>query len=441
MECSQMTGQPQTQHRARRPDGGSGLRIVRLANFVTTRSTGLPTALRNLGEGYRRAGHEPVLVVPGERRSDETTEQGRVITLPGAPLPRTGGYRVLARRREMIRLLDELQPDRIEVSDRSTLRWTGRWARQRGVGSVMVSHESLAGLLGVWGLPARDALADRLNRRTAEAYDRIVCTTAFAAAEFRRLGVPNLVEVPLGVDLEAFHPDRADPAVRARYARPGEILIVYCGRLSADKRPELAVDTLAALRATKAPAVLVVAGDGARRAALAYRSARLPVRFAGHVADRRAVAALLASADVVVAPGPVETFGLAALEALACGTPVVVNAASALPEVVGEAGVAVRGTAGDFADGVRHLMARPEPERRAVARARAERFGWPQAVEGFLRAHGAHPACRPAPEAAHGAHHALGAALRPAAPVGRRAAAHPAPRTWARPGDVVPVDN
>jgi alpha-1,6-mannosyltransferase len=304
----------------------------------------------------------------------------------------------MAGRRELSTLLDELAPDRIEVSDRSTLRWTGRWARQRGVGSMMVSHESLAGLLGVWGMPAsaRDRVADRLNRRTAEAFDQIVCTTAFAAGEFRRLGVPNLVEVPLGVDLEAFRP-MADPAVRARYARPGEILIVYCGRLSADKRPELAVDTIAALKAAKIPAVLVVAGDGSRRAALAYRSARLPVRFAGHIADRATVAALLASADVALAPGPVETFGLAALEALACGTPVVVNAASALPEVVGEAGVAVSGNPAGFADGVRRLMGRPEGQRRAAARARAEDFGWPQAVDGFLRAHGAQTTAEPKP--------------------------------------------
>jgi alpha-1,6-mannosyltransferase len=392
------------------------MRIVRLANFVTARSGGLRTALRNLGEGYQRAGHEAVLVIPGRERSDEVTEQGRIITLPSAPLPRTGGYRVLAGRRELTRLLDSLEPDRLEVSDRATLRWTGSWARQRGIGSMMVSHESLAGLLGVWGMPARDRLADRLNRRTAETFDQIVCTTAFAAAEFRRLGVPNLVEVPLGVDLDEFSPSRADAAVRARYARPDELLIVYASRLSADKRPELAVDTVAALRGGKVPAVLVVAGDGSRRAALAYRAARLPVRFAGHIADRSAVAALLASADVVVAPGPVETFGLAALEGLACGTPVVVNAASALPEVVGDAGVAVRGTPEAFADGVRDIMQRPEPQRRAAARARAERFGWPQAVDGFLRAHGLEAATA-ASCAASSRQHTPPATLRPAAPV------------------------
>ena len=367
------------------------MRIVRLANFVTTHTGGLRTALRNLGEGYQRAGHEAVLIVPGRERSDTMTSQGRIITLPSSPLPRTGGYRVMAGRRELTRLLDELEPDRIEVSDRATLRWTGGWARQRGVGSMMVSHESLAGLLGVWGMPKRDALADRLNLRTAENFDTIVCTTAFAAAEFRRLGVPNLVEVPLGVDLQEFHPGHADPAIRSRYARPGELLVVFCSRLSAAKRPELAVDAIAALRNGKVPAVLAVAGDGTRRAALAYRAARLPVRFTGHIADRSAVAALLASADVVVAPGPVETFGLAALEALACGTPVVVNESSALPEVVGDAGVAVPGTPEAFAEGVRTLMERPERERRAAARARAEGFGWQQAVDGFLRAHGMAP--------------------------------------------------
>src|SRR5690349_995268 len=201
------------------------MRIVRLANFVTVHTGGLRTTLRELGKGYRAAGHEAILIVPGRAFKDQQVAQGRVITLPSAPVPRTGGHRVLAGRRELIKLLDSLEPDRIEVSDRTTLRWTGNWARQRGVRSMMVSHESLAGLLGVWGMPKRDALADRLNRRTAETFDTIVCTTAFAAAEFRRLGVPNLVELPLGVDLGLFHPGRMDLSVRARYARPDELLM------------------------------------------------------------------------------------------------------------------------------------------------------------------------------------------------------------------------
>ncbi|HET9519085.1 MAG TPA: glycosyltransferase, partial [Actinoplanes sp.] len=254
-------------------------------------------------------------------------------------------------------------------------------------------------------------------------------------------GVSNMVEVPLGVDLQTFHPGRADPAVRARYAREDETLIVYCGRLSADKRPELAVDTIATLRAGKTPAVLVLAGDGSRRAALAYRSARLPVRFAGHIADRGAVAALLASADAVLVPGPVETFGLAALEAMACGTPVVVQAAGALPELVGDAGVAVSGTPAGFADGVRRLLQRPEAQRRAAARARAERFGWPQAVDGFLRAHRARTAADPVVTAPIPGRQRPPTALRPSVPT-RQPVSVRGSLAWARlPGETIRAEH
>ncbi|WP_410820527.1 glycosyltransferase [Micromonospora sp. 050-3] len=368
-----------------------GLRIVRIANFVTERSGGLRTALRHLGAGYRAAGHDPVLVIPGQRAADETYPWGRVVTLPGPRMPGTGGYRLLAGRRRLARLLTDLAPDRLEVSDRSSLRWTGRWARAHGVPSVMVSHESLTGLLGQWGVPdaLRRPTADRLNRATSRAYDRIVCTTRWAAEEFDRIGADNVDLVPLGVDLDTFAPHRADPLVRERYADTGELLLVHCARLSPEKRPELAVQTLAELRREGVPAVLVMAGDGPLRGALARRAEGLPVTFTGFLPDRATVAALLASADVVLAPGPVETFGLAGLEALACGTPVVVNAASALPEVVGDAGLAAYGSGVSMAAAVTRLAARPEAQRRRAARVRAEEFGWPAAVAGFLGVHGA----------------------------------------------------
>ena len=80
------------------------MRIVRLANFVAPHSGGLRVALAELGAGYLAAGHEPVLVIPGERDSDGQTPQGRVITLRAPRVPFTGGYRVLWRRRRLARL-------------------------------------------------------------------------------------------------------------------------------------------------------------------------------------------------------------------------------------------------------------------------------------------------------------------------------------------------
>ena len=357
-------------------------RIVRLANFVGPRSGGIRTALREWGAGYLRAGHRPVLVVPGPRYTDTETDQGRIVTLPGPRVPCTGGYRLLVDPLRLRRLLDALEPDRLEVSDRSTLRWTGRWARRRGVPSVMVSHERLDALL------RPRALADRLNVATLETFSRVVCTTEWAAAEFRRVG-GEPARVPLGVDLETFSPDRYSASLRGALVRPGELLVVQCTRLSREKRPDRGIEAVRGLRARGVPAVGVLAGDGGIRRRLERRAAGMPVRFLGFVSSRADLAALLATADVVVAPGPVETFGLAALEALASGTPVVAAADGALPEVVGNAGVTVRGES--YADGVLAVRSVSREE----ARRRAEAFPWDVSVAGMLAVHGLGPAPGP----------------------------------------------
>ncbi|WP_405392066.1 glycosyltransferase [Streptomyces sp. NBC_01102] len=379
-----------------------GLRIVRLANFVTPASGGLRTALDELGRGYAAAGHEPVLVVPGAAASDVRTPQGRVLTLPGPVLPGSGGYRVLTDRRRLRRLLESLRPDRLEVSDRTTLRWTGEWARRARVPAVMVSHETADGVLRTWGVPpaAAGRAADRLNARSAHAYARIVCTTEWAEREFVRIGVRNVVRAPLGVDLRQCRPRCRSTELRARHLRGQDVLLLLGSRLSVEKRPGRALDALAALRRQGVRAALVVAGDGPLRAGLEARARaeRLPVAFLGHVRDRAHMAALQATADLCLAPGPAETFGLSALEALACGTPVVASGSSALPEVIGGAGLAAADTGEAFAAAARELLARPEPERRAAARARAELFGWDRSVAAFLAAHDA-PGRRGAPAA------------------------------------------
>ncbi|WP_042417591.1 glycosyltransferase [Streptacidiphilus anmyonensis] len=398
------------------------LRIVRVANFVTPTSGGLRTALRRLGAGYLAAGHQPVLIVPGPEAADEETEQGRVITLPGPVVPGTGGYRVLRDRARLAATLEAVRPDRLEVSDRTTLRWTGRWAQEHGVPAAMVSHESLDGVLRMWGLPhpAARRAADVLNARTARDFTRIICTTEWAAREFRRLelrrpGTTDLRLAPLGVDLTLRHPSCRDEALRAELAAPHETLLVMCSRLSHEKRPERALDALVELRRRGVPAVLAIAGAGPLRPRLEARIERegLPARLLGHIADPAHLSSVLASADIALAPGPVETFGLAALEALACGTPVVASASSALPPIIGEAGLPAADTGVAFADAVQRLLARPAPLRRATARARAEGFGWDASVAAFLAAHEAdpdapvgwrlepHPQSQPSGEAQH----------------------------------------
>jgi len=363
------------------------VRVVHVANAYTPLSGGIRTTVHALGHGYRAAGHDFVLVVPGRQSGDEDLPWGRRVTLAGPTVPGSGGYRVLADLRRVRAVLDALEPDRLEISDRLTLRSLGLWASAAGVPSTVIAHERVDGVLRAFSpLSVRGAqlAADRHNATTAQRFDRVVTTTQFAAQEFARLGIPTN-HVPLGVDLERFRPaNRRQP--------DGEPLLVLCSRLSREKRPDLAIEALRVLRRMGYPVRLVVAGSGPLTASLRRRARGLPVEMVGHLADRSSVAGLLGSADVVLAPGPVETFGLAALEALACGTPVVAASTSAVAELVaGGAGRSARPEPPALAAAVAALLAVPEARRRQAARARAELFPWSRTTDTMLALHGLTP--------------------------------------------------
>jgi alpha-1,6-mannosyltransferase len=361
-------------------------RILQAANFVAPHSGGIRTVLEHLACGYAAAGHEVVQIVPGRPAGTVRTGWGERITLEGIPLPGTG-YRALSFG-SVTELAAQLAADRIEVHDRTTLRGLGAWARRRDIPALVVSHERLDRLLGQW-LPGRaliEHLADRNNAALASGFHCVVCTTQWAAEEFTRLGPVKVVRVPLGVDLNKFQPS-ADPRLRERLAPDGAAMLVMASRLSREKHPELALRVTAELLARGRRVRLVVAGDGPQRRRLERKARGLPITFLGHVPSVE-MPALLSTADVVLAPGPVETFGLAALEALASGTPVVGNAASALREVLGTTGgIVADGSPGLFADAVQELLDRPRAQRLVAARRRAEGFDWSATVAGFLAAH------------------------------------------------------
>ncbi|REE95123.1 glycosyltransferase [Thermomonospora umbrina] len=353
------------------------MRIVQLANLYSPVSGGLRTAVNMLGQGYAAAGHERTLVIPGRAYTRRETESGTVVTVPGPSV--APGYRLVLDPGPVLRVLSRLKPDAIEVSDKITLTVAAPWARRHGARSVLLSHERLDAILAprTPGWFPLEAAVDRWNRRLAGAFDAIVATSAFAADEFFRIGAPALYRVPLGVDLATFRPVPREKA--------GTVRLVHLGRLSKEKHPALAVATVRELCARGVDVRLDIVGDGPQAETLRAAASGLPVHFHGHVPGRSAVARLLAEADVALTTCPVEAFGLAVLEALACGTPVVTPDRGAARELVVQgAGVTAPPTPQGFADGVQEVLRLPEGARRAAARAHAERYPWQATVSGML---------------------------------------------------------
>lgn len=338
--------------------------------------------------------HEHLLIVPGAE--DAVRHEGRLTTYTVAS-PRVPGsrvYRLLLRSDKVLRILRAERPSIIEAHCAYNLPWTalhhrGRAPRVRVVGVYMtdlprayvepVAARALGGRAG--GALAR--LAERYVRALYRRMDAAVAISPALAERLRALGVPGVRCVPLGVDLDCFHPARRSEEVRRRLGvGEGEPLLVYAGRLDAEKRPALVMDAWERLPAGLG-ARLVLVGDGPLRETLARRAERSGgrARVLPFLSDRAELAALLASADVYVSAMPYETFGLSVIEAQAAGLPVVGVAGGAMVDRVPEgSGVGVLGPVDDPAAMARNLarLLRDDP-RAAGRRARAlveARFSW-----------------------------------------------------------------
>lgn len=359
------------------------MRIIHLANFYGPKSGGIKTTLQNLGSEYTRSGHDFIYIVPGKTFKHERTENGTCIYLPSWVIPFSGGYRVIRSNFKVRSLLKSLAPDRIEVSDRFTLSSIGIWASRRNIPAVVFSHETLQGLIKNYlGFTLR-RLTRWHNARLASRFDHVVATTDFAAAEFREISTPNVVKIPLGVDCQTFSPVHFNPELRTRILKGGEILLVHCGRLSPEKKPERSIEALRELINRGVNARLIVVGTGPLYNKLYNSSRDIPVTFWGYIANKNLLAQIIASADISIAPGPIETFCLAALESLASGTPVVASETSAVGEFIlaghrDSVGIIAGNSGKEFADAIEILMMQVETDPTLSARCveQAEQFSW-----------------------------------------------------------------
>ena len=146
-------------------------------------------------------------------------------------------------------------------------------------------------------------------------------------------GIKRVRLWPQGVDARRFHPEKASKEWRERLSggNPSEKILLYVGRLA----PEKGIERLKALLREVAGTRLAIVGDGPARRDLEREFAATPTVFTG-VLQGEDLAAAYASADAFLFPSTTDTLGLAMIEALASGLPIVAARSGASNEVVSE---------------------------------------------------------------------------------------------------------
>jgi alpha-1,6-mannosyltransferase len=275
------------------------LRVVDVAVFYGHRSGGIRTYLDAKVAYARESGaFEHHLIIPGVTLSRRTRGASTIHTLPSISVATSNGYRWPLGTRPLATLLRDLKPDVVLTHDPF---WGPTAARAGGGRFVAVHH----------GSPALDAAAAPCPALIAKPLIGALMKRVDARADAVMSAWEDAIPLRFGLD----------PAMRPEPALRGDH-VLYAGRLAREKGVDTLLDAMA-----RADWELRLVGAGTAAGKIAAQVKRLKlsdrVTYVGHLADREALAQAYREARCVVMPGPLETFGLVAYEAAACGAPAV----------------------------------------------------------------------------------------------------------------------
>ncbi|HEX5125404.1 MAG TPA: glycosyltransferase [Rhodocyclaceae bacterium] len=339
--------------------------IVDVTMFWANQSGGVKRYLlakKNYFDGTDRWRHS--IVVPGTLLADPPI-------VPGIPVPFSTGYRIPLNARLSRKVMLQLAPDIIEAGDPYQLAWAAlRVGAQMQVPVVAFYHSDLPELAAsVLGASARrPALA--YARKLYPRFEAVFAPSRYALGRLDEIGVRHALHQPLGVDTQTFRPMPRNASLRERLGIGEDVtILLYVGRFAPEKNLDVLVDAVAQLGDGYA-LVAIGAGpqepSGPRIYPIAYES------------DTNALAYVMAGADMLVHAGDQETFGLVALEAMACGLPVVACARGGLGELIDDTvGYAVpHCSASQFAEAISAIPQRDRTALSIAARQRALTYDW-----------------------------------------------------------------
>jgi glycosyltransferase involved in cell wall biosynthesis len=359
------------------------MKTVHITNAWHPSSGGIRTFYRALLDAANAEGHELRIIVPAARDGvEDAGKHGRVYSVAAPRAPFSPSYRILYPHRALFpgspifRILRDERPDLVEICDKFTMNYLGgllRTQRLPGMGFrpavVGLSCERLHETFRNYAFGAA------LSRHLAPLYlrwlyfpmaDHHIAVSSYVAQELREVSGGHKVERgvwigSMGVDAATFSNAPRDPELRKELeARCGggieKRLLVYAGRMVREKNIPLLFQMMRRLAETGANEYrLLMVGSGDEMSAQQREAERtVPglVHFLGHRAPASELARVLRCCDAFVHPNPAEPFGIAPLEAMAAGLPLVAPC---------------RGGATEYANSSNAWLAEPEPEAFAAA--------------------------------------------------------------------------